>query len=399
MVQAKTDSLAAEQLMQHMRVLCAEIGARPPTSRQERLAAEYARKTLEDLGIEDVNDQFFVSQDTYGWTTIPLLAVGAIAPLLGGRLGKLIGGAALLWTAKGLRDAMLARLPFFQPMVAQAASQNVIAKIAPSGEVKRRIYLIGHLDSNKQRFLMPQPARELTKPFNTLGIALAFITGALMILDGLSGRKGARGVQGWMGLLATTSLLGAFYDEAQPHVEGANDNATAVSTLLGIAAALKNQPLENTEVHLLFTGCEEVGCAGMEAYLERNQPPKDNSYFIDLEMVGTGRLGYATRHGISHFSEYRPGPHITALAAQVAHDNPALRVNGQDMLIVEETANLRSRGYESLCIVGYDDQGFLPNWHRATDTLDNIEPDTLERAARYTWALMQAIDGMPVSNG
>ena len=64
------------------------------------------------------------------------------------------------------------------------------------------------------------------------------------------------------------------------------------------------------------------------------------------------------------------------------------------MLILEEVANLRRRGYKAICIAGYDEKGFLPNWHRLSDNLDNIEPETLGRAARYTWALMQELDGM-----
>jgi hypothetical protein len=64
------------------------------------------------------------------------------------------------------------------------------------------------------------------------------------------------------------------------------------------------------------------------------------------------------------------------------------------MLILEEVASVRRRGYHGLCIAGYDKNGYLPNWHRVTDVLENIEPPTLERAARYIWALMQEIDQM-----
>lgn len=44
---------------------------------------------------------------------------------------------------------------------------------------------------------------------------------------------------------------------------------------------------------------------------------------------------------------------------------------------------------------GATDQGCLPNWHRVSDQLSNIEPDTLSRAARFTWALAQEIDALP----
>ena len=47
-------SLQAERLMTHMRALCNEIGPRPPTSVQERRAAEYVRGVLAELGIQDI---------------------------------------------------------------------------------------------------------------------------------------------------------------------------------------------------------------------------------------------------------------------------------------------------------------------------------------------------------
>jgi hypothetical protein len=51
-----------------------------------------------------------------------------------------------------------------------------------------------------------------------------------------------------------------------------------------------------------------------------------------------------------------------------------------------------TREYQAVCIAGYNSQGFLPNWHRLSDNLENIEPEPLERVANYTWALAQEVD-------
>lgn len=177
-----------------------------------------------------------------------------------------------------------------------------------------------------------------------------------------------------------------------PHIEGANDNATAVSVLLGVAAALREAPLQHTEVTLLFTGCEEVGCYGLQAYLKDYAPSKHRSYFLDLEMVGAGNIAYVTKHGVSAFNDYRPSPIMAAAAGKAAQKHPTLNVCGRDMVIVEEVAPLVREGYHALCIAGYNAEGYLPNWHRETDQLDRIEPGTLARAAQYTWAVMAEID-------
>jgi hypothetical protein len=388
-------SLQAEQLMAHMQILCKQIGPRPSTSPQERQAAEYVRKTLQKLGVKNIQEQPFKSQDSLGWITIPTLLAGALAaPVawLGGRWGKLAGGLLLLGGVYTYREFFLARPPFFQRLIARGNSQNVIAHIPPAGSLKRKVFLVGHLDTNKQRFNAPPPNPGLMKPSLTLVLIPTALSGVSLLADFLRKR---RGVAWWHWLINRALLVGvlsALRDEAQPHIEGANDNATAVSVLLGIAEALQAQPLQHTGVTLLFTGCEEVVCVGMENYLQRFAPPRQGSYWIDLEMVGTGNLCYVTRHGISHLSEYYPTAEMVSLAAQTARQHPELGVTGKDMLILEEVANLRHRGYNAICLAGYDESGFLPNWHRLSDNLENIEPDTLSRAARYTWALIQEID-------
>lgn len=390
-------SLQAERLMTHMRVLCKQIGPRPPTSAQERRAAEYVEQILGELGLADVREQFFDSRDSFGWITVPALAAGALAvPIAGrgGRWGKLLGGALLLGGARVIRRFLTNRPVFFDPLVPQKTSQNVIARIPPAGRIRRRVFLVGHLDSNKQRFMAPPPRPAWMKPFNSLTWLSSFVCGLAFLKDALADRRGLAKWQRLIGASVVGALLSLLFDETQPHIEGANDNATAVSILLGLAEALQAQPLQQTEVTLLFTGCEEVGCVGMERYLQALAPPKQDTYWIDLEMVGTGDLCYVTRHGLSYFTEYAPHPEMVELASRVAHQHPELGVTGKDMLILEEVANLRHRDYRAICLAGYDEAGFLPNWHRLSDTLENIEPDTLERAARFTWALIQEIDAL-----
>jgi hypothetical protein len=133
----------------------------------------------------------------------------------------------------------------------------------------------------------------------------------------------------------------------------------------------------------------------MESYLEQFAPPKYNTYWIDLEMVGTGNLCYITKHGLHAFGEYHPAPEMLTIAARTAIKHPELTVAGKDMLILEEVGNLVRHGYKAICIAGYNQEGYLPNWHRVTDTLENIEPGTLSRAAHYTWAIMHEIEQLP----
>ncbi|TEU11981.1 MAG: M28 family peptidase [Anaerolineales bacterium] len=391
------EGLQTENLMTHMRVLCKEIGPRPPTSAQERQAAEYVEKTLKTLGYQNIREQHFKSQNSFGWVVIPasLAAVlGMPIAALGGRLGKAIGSLLLLGGAHTLKELGRARPPFFQRLIARRTSQNLIVEIPPTGKIERQVFLIGHLDTQRQRFITPPPRPELMKPISTAALLLATLGGISLLTDVLFKRKGVARWQWLTGLPLSAGLLSFLFDETQPHIEGANDNATAVAILLSIAEALKAAPLKHTQVTLLFTGCEEAVCVGMESYLQHFAPPQDSTYWIDLEMVGTGNLCYVTQHGLTYVTEYYPDPEMVKLAAQTALKHPELGVTGKDMLILEEVSNLCNHGYKAICIAGYDKGGWLPNWHRLSDNLENIEPDTLSRAARYTWALLQELDNL-----
>ena len=389
------DSLQAEHLMGFMQRICKDIGPRPSTSNQEGQAADYIEKTLRQSDITNIQRQLFKSQNSAGWITIPTFSAGFLAVIvasMAGQWGKLIGSALFLASGYIFHQSLFVKHPFFQKLIARWTSQNVIAKMPSSSQAKQTIYLVGHLDSQKQRFQFPPPLAKVMKAQSSLPIVLGILGGVLLLVDILLGHDGTSWWLWLLGIAYLWGLSGAIFDETQPHVEGANDNATAMSLLLGIAQALKNQPLEQTDVILLFTGCEEVGCVGMESYLQQYSPSTENTFWIDIEMVGTGNVCYVTKHGISYFSSYYPHPEIAQLANQVAQKHPQLGVRGKNMVILEEVANLWRRGYKAICIAGYNKKGVLPNWHRLSDNLENIEPDTLSRAACYTWELMQEID-------
>jgi hypothetical protein len=394
-MRAYPTSLQSASLMAHMEAICKGIGPRPSTSDQERRAADYVAQTLRRWGIHDIQRQRFKSQNSAGWTTIPSLVAGFLAAILGmvgGQWGKILISLLFIGSAHTFRQSLFVKPPFFHRLITRWTSQNVIATVPAAGAAQQTLILVGHLDSQKQRFQFPPPQAKIQKAETSLPIVAGFVGGVLSLITALF-KPRAKPWWLWpMGAAYAWGLGGALYDEAQPHVEGANDNATAVSVLLGIGEALRVHPLQRTNVILLFTGCEEVGCVGMERYLQRYAPSPESSYWIDVEMVGTGNLCYVTQHGISYVSTYTPHSEMVEMAERVAQRRPELEVTGKDMVMVEEIANLWRHGYKAVCLAGYNEAGALPNWHRLSDNLDNIEPETLSRAARYTWDLVQEID-------
>jgi hypothetical protein len=118
-----------------------------------------------------------------------------------------------------------------------------------------------------------------------------------------------------------------------------------------------------------------------------------SAYFLDFEMVGRGDLAYISRHsGFSYLSGYAPDPESVALVERTASAHRHFGIYGKELVMLEEVAALRRRGYRGICLVGIDQDGWPANWHRDTDAVGNIEPAALERAARFGMAMLQTLD-------
>jgi hypothetical protein len=53
------------------------------------------------------------------------------------------------------------------------------------------------------------------------------------------------------------------------------------------------------------------------------------------------------------------------------------------MVINDEVAALRDRGYRDYCLVGASEDGWLENRHQNNDTTKNIDPSRIEKPANF----------------
>ncbi|MBN1565388.1 MAG: M28 family peptidase [Anaerolineae bacterium] len=398
MLNTPTDALTAEALLEHVRVLASGIGPRPAGSLDEAAARHYIRGILGAAGFADdeIEELRFAAPDTWGYAlAIPaLLALGGNVIGLFGRSGKLAGGAASLTSAYSLlKAAAVDRSPLAE-LAPQHDTANLIVRIAPTGEVRRRVVLLAHTDTNKHRLTHSPGVKHLMLASMTAAILAALINGIAQLVQFTGFKWGMVQLQrlSFWGLLA--GLLVVLLDEQGEYITGANDNASAVACVLGLGTHLRANPLQHTEVWLVFTGAEEVGGVGAHVLLDAYGHDLANAWFLDFEMVGTKRISYVTEHtGFSYFSAYMPDADSVQLASKVAITHPALNVTGRAMVIGEEVGSLRARGYRGLCLAGVGADGWLANWHQRTDTYANIEPSGLETAARFALAMLERLDG------
>jgi hypothetical protein len=274
-----------------------------------------------------------------------------------------------------------------------APSQNVIAVIPPASEVHRRLVLLAHLDSHRAvfwfatNFLVTLFA--IFAVVSIYGVYLAIPLYALAVLTHWQ-------VFTWLGLVLLVFHFLSWFTGVSADLgrysPGANDNAASVGTVLALAERLKAQPLQNTEVWLAFTGCEESGCDGMLALLKEHGSQLKEALFVDLELVGIGNsLSYIQREG--NLQRWSIPEDVEALVKVVGKPYGLHPVRTPPVGAFTEAGTLWEYGYKAVCFSAhYQGSPILPEWHRLTDIPDHLQLTTLEHVQALTWDLLQRFD-------
>jgi hypothetical protein len=175
-------------------------------------------------------------------------------------------------------------------------------------------------------------------------------------------------------------------------VPGANDNGTAVVSLLSLAGQLVAEPPENLRVILLSVGSEESFSEGIKAFGERHfsQLPRESTFFLCLESIGSPHLLVLRGEGFLKMREYpsRSLDLMDGLAEQLdIYLFPNLRLrSGTDGL--EPLA----AGYETAVLCSCTDLKQPANYHWWHDLAENVDFATVADGIRLSEAAIRRLD-------
>lgn len=389
------EGFSADQAMEHVRHLSVVIGPRHPTSRAEREAAAYVHQAIRRIdGRWELTNQPFRSVGGFRFRIAPLAMLVGLSLWSGltrSRRRQFAAGVTSVGLSVLARDAFLLRPAVWESWLKRGESENVIVRIPPRGKIRRRVVFVAHLDSGVHRLTTdPRLVRHLPRTLGGVTL-LALVGGVLTLLAGRNQRW--RTVRTLSGGLAMGGAALAVIDELGPDSQGANGNASGVAALLGLAAALHQRPLENTEIVLAFTGAATAMGTGADSLATHYAAEWKDALWVVVNSVGTGELCWATRHGISPYAHYYPHPDALRVIERVANARPDLGLMGKEMLSLDEVSILRDRDLRALALMGYDRvSGLIPNWRQDGDTIHAVDPAMLERAVETIWTTARVID-------
>ena len=181
-------------------------------------------------------------------------------------------------------------------------------------------------------------------------------------------------------------LVGAHYD-SQVEAPGAGDNGVAVANALETMWALKlGEPLRN-DVIFLFTDGEEMGLLGAHAFVDAHPWRDDVKLVLNFDARGNGgpMLMYETSAGagalVRHYAEAVERPIAGSVMADIYDEMP----NATDFTVF---ARYGYPGLNFAFIGGYQ------AYHRASDTVDNLDPSTATHQGASMLALVRHFGGL-----
>lgn len=371
--------------------------ARFAGSTSEHAAAEKVAAWMRQLGVEDIHMEAVVSRPRTGWTLALHAAVAAFGLWWGGLSGAIIAALA----AWSFQREFSGGPPVLSSALPSPPSLNVIGRKGAEN-ASRHVILSAHIDTAQAGWLFSPGLADLFSrgargrqgrqkpPPGPLALPRAFVLGAAALA--LVGWLGAHGfvfgiakVVAFAGLFLTIGVT--FQWASSPATPGANDNASAVASMLTCAESLLAAGLDDVAVWLVGTGAEEVGCRGMHGFVERRQDwSPDSTYFLNFECTGGGSLHFIRSEGV--LGKFGYPPSLLELAQREARSGAHGEVTPTDLLAATDGHVPAHYGYPTLSLISLESNGVPRNYHRPEDTVEEIDLDMVVRAADFGAAVV-----------
>jgi hypothetical protein len=367
---------------------------RPSASEGERRAAEWLVDQLRQLGA-GARIEAADAHGTYWWPLGLGTALGALGGFAALRGKRALGAALGALGAAGIASDFPPHQRRLRAPLPKRTAYNVVCEIGDP-DAAQTIVISAHHDSAHSGLVfhpgIPKIADRLglIEGIETSPALMAPVVGAplLVALGALTNIKALTKLGTLLGTASTAAMAEI---GARKVVPGANDNGTAVVSLLALARRLADHPAPGIRVILLSAGAEESFSEGMKAFGERHfdELPTDSTLFLVLESTGSPHLLVLRGEGFLKMYDY-PAPALELLDTTAEELGiwlyPDLRLhNGTDGM------EALAAGYETAVIAGCDDLKQPSNYHWPSDLAENVDFGSVADGIRLAEATIRRL--------
>ncbi|MBA3263969.1 MAG: M28 family peptidase [Thermoleophilaceae bacterium] len=306
-----------------------ELGRRAPGSDAERRTALHLKQRLEALGRDAETESLDIHP---AWPLAYAILAAAVVAASVLAVYVPVAGAALALSAVLLTvlDAGLL-VPTLRRLLGRRASQNVVSW--GGADKAGAVVLVAHYDAGRAGIAHSDlTARRraavgglIRRPIGGLEplfwAELAVLVCTLLRVAGVVGTPLT--VVQFVPTLVLIVAVALLTDIALAGTRGGeNDNASGSVMVLRLAERFGlGDAFGHFDVHVLFTGAQQAGSAGMRAFL-KSHPDRlgqDRTVFLNVDKVGSGSVRYTRREG--SLLALRSHPQLVALCDQIAEDD------------------------------------------------------------------------------
>ncbi len=272
-------------------------------------------------------------------------------------------------------------------------SQNVSARIM-CDDPKRLFVVTAHYDPEKTSVVARSSVMKWLRHGHMLAIACMFLvvvscaTQVLGIFEesNIGFDYVARSIA--VSYLAFFAAL-VFYHAAKAYrVPADEDNASGVAALLILAERFKEAAFEHTDIWFVATGSKSAWMKGMRHLIKSYDLDPDNTYFLNIDNLGSDGVRYTTAEGMLHAFPC-PKEMVTA-ANKVAGEHYALPLvlnNFQTDTIIP-----LARGMKAMSIVGVEENAMPRYWSPQSGNFGKVGPDAVIACADFAEAVLRELD-------
>ena len=218
------------------------------------------------------------------------------------------------------------------------------------------------------------------------------LSAPLLVAFGAATRR--RGVLA-AGIAGSVVATAAFEDIAHsPIVPGANDNLSGVAALVALADRLRS--LQGLRVLLVSCGAEEVLQGGIYGFVARwrDQLDREQTWFLNLETVGSPELIMLEGEGPIVMEDYHDRSFRDLVARAAAQAGAPVRRGMRSRVSTDAVIPSRA-GYPTATLTSIDRYKALSNYHKPSDTPENVDYRTVRQAVAVAEAVAQELARNP----
>lgn len=262
--------------------ICEKIGPRAPGSKEELAAQKDMGEDLKQWSDSVEIEDFTVHRQAF-MGFIPFTVLMAMIATGFFFFYPLISFILTVIAFIPLVLEFLMYKQFIDPLFIGHPSHNLIATRKPKGEVKKRIILVGHSDSQYEWILNYKLGGTGMKLFlipAVVGLVLcclfSLIKGIIVDFKGIE-TEAVNTIFLVVGIFLCIFIIPyigfLFFQSYTKSVPGANDNLSGCLAVMSVLKHLEEAGVrfENTEVRVILSGSEEAGLRGAKAYAKAHE--------------------------------------------------------------------------------------------------------------------------------